>query len=172
LQLEIARQYPDFNLGPDYAFEEGAHLFSVALGLTLPVFDRNQGPIAQAKARRERTAAQFLAVQADGIAQGEQALAKYQAAWNELTQARQLLQQSLGQEQTAKQSLQAGEGDRLSLSGAQLQTAAVARAQLAALSAAQQALGALENAVQRPLLPGDIQPLSPDSPMLQATQRK
>src|SRR6266699_573046 len=28
LQLEIAKQYPDFDLGPDYAFEEGAHLFS------------------------------------------------------------------------------------------------------------------------------------------------
>jgi len=46
LQLEIARQYPDFNLGPDYAFEEGAHLFSVALGMALPIFNRNQGSIA------------------------------------------------------------------------------------------------------------------------------
>ena len=57
LQLQVARQYPDFNLGPDYAFEEGSHLFSVVLGLALPVFNRNQGPIAEAKARREQMAA-------------------------------------------------------------------------------------------------------------------
>lgn len=171
LRLEIARQYPDFNLGPDYAFEEGSHLFSVVLGLTLPVFNRNQGPIAEAKARREQVAAQFLAVQAAGIAQSEQALAKYNSALKQWGQATELLRQARSQEQAAQAALQAGAGDRLALNGAQLQTAVTAVAQLAALSAVQQALGELENAVQRPLQPGDIAPLSPQSPLLQAARR-
>src|SRR5439155_18752216 len=84
LQIEIAKQYPDFDLGPDYAFEEGAHLFSVALGLTLPVFNRSQGPIAEAEARRDQMAAQFIGVQSRGNADIKQALAKYSAAMNQL----------------------------------------------------------------------------------------
>lgn len=172
LRLEIAKQYPDFDLGPDYAFEEGAHLFSVALGLTLPVFNRNQGPIAEAEARRERTAAQFLAVQASSIAQSEQALAKYIGAMNELAEAQRLMQQSLTQEQALRKALEAGAGDRVALNGSQLQSAVTAEGQLDALYKVQQALGDLENAVQRPLLPGDIQPISPQSPVLIAPERE
>lgn len=91
LQLEIAKQYPDLNFGPTYAFEEGAHLFTLAVGLTLPIFNRNQGPIAEAKARREVVAEQFLATQGAGIAQSEQAMAKYTAALEELSEAQRLL---------------------------------------------------------------------------------
>jgi outer membrane protein, heavy metal efflux system len=172
LQLEIAKQYPDFDLGPDYAFEEGAHLFSVALGLTLPVFNRNQGPIAEAQARRDEMAAQFIGVQASGIADSEQALAKYSAAMNQLAEARRLRQQSVTQEQATEKALEAGESDRVALNGAQLQAAVISVAQLDALFDAQQALGDLESAVQRPLLAGDIEPLSPRSPLLQPPGRR
>ncbi len=172
LRLEIARQYPGFDLGPDYAFEEGAHLFSVAAGLTLPVFNRNQGPIGEALARRQEMAARFLSVQASGIAASEQALAKYTAALNELAEARRLVQQSAVQEQATEKSLEAGQSDRVALNGVRLQTAVTAVAQLDALYRAQQALGDLENAVQRPLLPGDIQPLSPQALVLQPRARK
>ncbi|HEU5336817.1 MAG TPA: TolC family protein, partial [Terriglobales bacterium] len=171
LRLQIARQYPDFNLGPDYAYEEGAHLFSIVIGLALPVFNRNQGPVAESRARRERMAAQFLAVQHAGIAQSEQALVKYHAALKQLSQARKLLQQSRALEQAEQTALRAGEGDRLALTGAQLQSAVTARAELNAVSEVQQALGDLENAVQRPLQPGDIQPLSPQSPLLRAARK-
>lgn len=171
LRVQIARQYPDLNLGPDYAFEEGAHLFSVVLDLSLPVFNRNQGPIAEAKARREEMAAQFLSVQAAGIAKSEQALARYNAALKQLAQAGELLRQARTQEHSAQSALRAGAGDRVALNAAQLQTAITALAQLNALHQAQQALGDLENAVQRPLEPGDIQPLSPQSPLLNAARR-
>lgn len=172
LQVEIAKQYPDFDLGPDYAFEEGAHLFSLALGLNLPIFNRNQGPIAEAEARRERTAAQFLAVQAAGIAQSEAALAKYTGALNEVTESQRLMQQSLAQEEATRKALEAGASDRVAVNGARLQTTVTAEGQLDALYRAQQALGDLENAVERPLLPGDIQPISPQSPVLGPPARK
>jgi hypothetical protein len=68
--------------------------------------------------------------------------------------------------------LQAGQGDRVALNAAQLQTAIIAVAQLGALHRAQQALGELENAVQRPLLSGDIQPLTPQSVAIQSATRK
>jgi len=171
LRLQIARQYPDFNLGPDYAFEEGAHLFSVVLGLSLPVFNRNQGPIAEAKARREEMAAQFLSVQAEGIAKSEQALARYNAALKQLAQAGELLRQARTQEQAAQAALRAGAGDRVALNAAQLQTAITTLAQFNSLHQAQQALGDLENAVQRSLEPGDLQPLSAQSPLLNSARR-
>lgn len=171
LRVQIANQYPNIDLGPTYAFEEGIHLYSVATSLILPVLNRNQGPIREALARRNEMAAQFLSVQAAGIAASEQALAKYTSALNELAQARQLIQQSQAQEQATEKALQAGQGDRVALNGAQLQTAVTQVAQLDALFRAHQALGDLEDAVQRPLLPGDIQPLSPQAPVLQSPKR-
>jgi cobalt-zinc-cadmium efflux system outer membrane protein len=168
LQLEIAKQYPDLDIGPGYAFEEGVHLFSVAANLTLPVFNRNQGPIAEAEARREEMAAQFRAAQAAGIAATEEALAKYEAALSQVSQAAALIDQAETQRQAAQTALTAGEGDRLALNAAQLQSAIAMAAKLDAVYGAQQALGELEDAVQRPLLPGDIQPLSPDAAALRA----
>jgi outer membrane protein, heavy metal efflux system len=172
LQLEIARQYPDIDLGPSWAYEEGSHLFSLGAGTVLPVRNRNQGPIAEAEARRDEMAAHFLSVQAAGIASSDEALATYDSALKELAQARQLLQQSRTQEQAAQEALESGQSDRVTLNGTQLQTAVAAAAQFDALYKAQQALGALENAVQRPLLPGDIQAPTPESSFLKSSERK
>jgi len=172
VRLEIARQYPNVDLGPNYAFEEGAHLFSIATNLVLPVFNRNQGPIAEAAARRDELAHQVLSVQAAGIASGEQALAKYTGALNQFSVARRLTQQSLAQEESVNQSFKAGQSDRVALNGTQLQTAVTGVAELGALVTAQQALGDLEDAVQKPLLPGDIQPLSPQAPALEVPKGK
>lgn len=172
LRLEIAKQYPDIDLGPSYAYEEGDHLFSLAAGMILPIRNRNQGPIAQAKAHREAMAASFIAVQAAGIAAGEQALARYTSALKELARSRELLQQSRNQEEAARKALESGQSDRIALNGAQLQTAVTALAEFDALYNAQRALGDLENAVQRPLLPGDIQPITPESPALNPPARK
>ena len=172
LRLEIANQYPNINLGPTWAYEEGAHLFSLGAGTILPIRNRNQGPIAEAEARRRELASQFLQVQAAGIAAGEQALAKYTSALNQLAQTRRLLDQSRAQEQAAQKALESGQSDRVALNGTQLQSAITALAQFNSLYAAQQALGQLENAVQRPLLPGDIRPISPQSPVLESPERK
>lgn len=172
LRLEIARQYPNIDLGPTWAYEEGSHLISLGADAMLPIRNRNQGPIAEAKARREEMAAHFVAVQAAGIAASEQALASYQSALDELAQARHLLEQSRAQERTTQQALQSGESDRVALNGTQLQTAVTALAQFDALYKAQQALGSLENAIQRPLLPGDIPAPAPDSTFLNSSERR
>jgi outer membrane protein TolC len=172
LRSEIAKQYPDINLGPGYSFEDAHHKFSLGVSVVLPILNQNQGPITQAEARREQAAAQFLATQAAGIGASEQALARYRASLKELDQARSLQQQSAALEQTTQRALSAGESDRVALNGAQLQAAIAAGATLDALSRVQQAMGDLEDAVQRPLLPGDIQPLSPQSPALRPATRK
>jgi len=167
LQLEISKQYPDLQIGPGYTYEERNNFFVIGFSTTLPLFNRNQGPIAEAEARRKEAAASFLEKQAQVIAASERALALYTAALRELGE----VDQSLGKLQDSQlrmmqQAVRVGEEDRLILNGVQIQSSVLARARLDALARAQTALGELEDAVQRPLDPGDAFSITPESPAL------
>jgi outer membrane protein TolC len=159
LQLEIAKQYPDVTIGPGYTYEEKNNFFTVGISTTLPIFNRNQGPIAEAEARRKGVATAFLDKQAQVIAGSEQALALYTAALREFAEAdtslRTLQEQ---QEQMTRRAVDVGEQDRLSLNGVRIESAVLAHERLDALSRAQRALGQLEDSVQRPLEPGGFAP--------------
>ncbi len=160
LQLQIARQYPDVDIGPGYQFEEGHSFFAPDFGITLPVFNRNQGPIAQAEAARKQAADNLLAIQAQAMGQSEQALARYRAAYQQFQKAQSVLV-SVGQIQVpmARRAISAGETDWLSLNTVLLQQSAAAGVVVNSLLQAQTALGQLEAAVERPLEPADEVPL-------------
>jgi len=158
VQLQIAKQYPDINIGPGYTYEERNSFFTVGLSTSVPLFNRNQGPIAEAEARRKQAAASFLQTQAQVIARSERALAVYTATLKELAEAQSLYELQENQLQIIQQTIRAGAANRLSLDGAQLQLSVLARARLDALGRAQRTLGDLEDAVQRPLDPGGMLP--------------
>lgn len=158
LRLQLARQYPNFNIGPGYNFEEGRNYFTVPFSIVLPIRNRNQGPIAQAEALRKETAAKFMAVQARAIAQSQQALAAYRSALAELKQATPPLHNQNVQVRMTTRAVATGESDRLQLNTLVLAGTVYSRQRLQALGNAQQALGQLENAVQRPLGPNDFLP--------------
>ena len=166
LQLEIAKQYPDINIGPGYAYEETHSFFTVGLSTSIPLFNRNQGPIAEAEARRKEAAAVFLQTQAQVIAKSERARAAYTAALRELAEAQSLYQLQEIQLQSVQQAIRAGADNRLSLDGVQIQLSVLARARLDAVGRAQRALGDLEDAVQRPLDHDGVFPIRPESPAL------
>ena len=64
LRLEIAKQYPDLHLGTGYQWDQGESKWSfLNLSAELPVLNRNQGPIAEARARREEAAAKVITLQ-------------------------------------------------------------------------------------------------------------
>ncbi len=152
LQLEIARQYPNFSLGPGYQFEEGHSYFKLALSTVLPIFNRNQGPIAQAEARRKQAAAQFVETQAGAGAQCEEALARYRASFETLQEARKsAIQIQRVQEPMAVRSVSLGEADKLFLNNIRLEGAVAVATRITALYSAEQALGKLEDAVEKPL---------------------
>jgi len=133
----------------------------------LPVFNRNQGPIAEAEARRKEAAAVFLEKQAKVSADSERALALYTATLKELAEADQSLRKLQdAQVQMTQQAVRLGEEDRLSLNGVQIESSVIARARIDALTRAQSALGELEDAVQRPLDPGGMFSIDPESPAL------
>jgi outer membrane protein, heavy metal efflux system len=165
LRLEIAKQYPDLQIGPGYQYEETHSFFTIGLSLTLPIFNRNQGPIAEAEARRKEAADVFIATQARVVAQSDAALAHYRATLKQLAQADQsLLQIQTQRELMYRRSLQAGETDQLGLSGVLLEGSAASKQRLDTFRQAQAALGDLENALQRPLTPGELPPLTGQLP--------
>jgi outer membrane protein, heavy metal efflux system len=166
VQSEIARQYPNFNIGPGYTYEERHSFFTVGFSTSPPVFNRNQGPIAEAEGRRKEAAAAFLQTQAQVIARSERALANYTAGLKEVAEAQSLYQLQETQLQVVQQNIRAGSDSRLSVDGVQIQLSILARARLDALARAQRALGDLEDAVQCPLAPGEVFPVNAESPAL------
>lgn len=153
LRLQIAEQYPNFNIGPGYAFEESNNYFTAPFSIVLPIRNHNQGPIAQAEAFRKEAATNFLAVQERAIAQSQQALATYRTALAELEEADHPLEDQRRRVEMARSALTAGEADQQQVNSLQLENVVYARQHMTALGQAQAAFGALEDAVEKPLDP-------------------
>ena len=154
LQLEIANQYPDIHLGPGYAYNSGNagdNQFQLGVTMDIPVLNHNEGPVAEAEAKRKQAAAHFLTVQAAAVSQIDSALAGYGAALNESATAKSLLVNLQRQLDSTHAQAKMGEVDSLALADAESAYCNGAQNQLNALIKAQQALGALEDAVQSPL---------------------
>jgi outer membrane protein TolC len=151
LQGEIARQYPDLSFSPGYELDQGEGKWSLGLGVTLPVFHQNQGPIAAAHARREAAAGQFLAVQNRVLAEVDRALSDYDFARGDLETVKAMRTNLEQQARTIRAQQVAGETSRLEFTRAQIELADNARAELEARIRTEKALGALEDALQRPL---------------------
>lgn len=157
LQLEIAKQYPDLHLGPGYSWDAGARKWSLGLSLVLPIFNQNQGPIAEAKATRLHAMANFNAIQARAISEIDAGLAGYQFVQTKLAAADALLAAQNKQLQNMKASFKVGATDKVALLGTQLEMSQIELARIDILAKTQQALGALEDAVQRPLIAPALQ---------------
>ena len=160
LQLEVARQVPDLHLGPGYTFDKGAHTFGLSIsGIALPIFNRNQGAIAEAVARRKEMAARVNATQAQAIDDTDRALQNYRAALEQLGRAESVLAQQQRQWRSAEKMFQTGETDRLTLELAHSTLAADMLVRQDALVQLQRNIGQLEDALQRPLSATGLQPL-------------
>lgn len=151
LQLEVARQYPDINIGPGYSYEEGTNFLSLVVSSVLPLRNHNEGPIAEAEAQRKVAGAQLLAAQSAVLADVDRSQARYAAAFATLEGATGAVGELKQQQQSALSLLKAGETDQLTLVAAQLQTSVSERSRLDALLQTQLALGLVEDALQRPL---------------------
>jgi len=152
LRLEIAKQYPDIRIGPNYQLDQTDGKWMIGLALDLPIFSRNKGPIAEAEARRTETAARFRALQSRVLGELDAAVADYRAALLKSKAADELLAE---QETAAQARFAAGEIAKLDLLGIRLELSVSAIIRLEALVKTQEAAGRLENAAQSPLEIGD-----------------
>ena len=150
LRLQIAKQYPDVHVGTGYQFDQGEHKWSLGLSGELPVLNRNQGPITEAFAARNESAARFTAVQAKVIASIDRALASLQSAQNQLAALRPLRAAQQQQADAVAAQARAGAAEPLDLLAAQAELAAADVTEFDARLRVLQALGQLEDAVQRP----------------------
>jgi outer membrane protein, heavy metal efflux system len=154
LQLQVARQWPDIELGPGFAWNAqlaGDSEWELGLSLPLPVLNQNQGPIGEASARRALAAAHFLTVQTAAISQIDSGLAAYDSARAQLVTADSLLGGLEHQLSSIRAQVTAGELQPLDLANARLAYETGAQDRLDALVRTQQALGQLEDAMQSPL---------------------
>jgi outer membrane protein TolC len=154
LQLEIANQYPDVHLGPGYGWNTGNagdNEWTLGLTVTLPVLNQNEGPIAEARAKRAEAAAHFLSIQTAAITEIDSALAGYNSALKKSVVANALLKDSQRQWDSVRAQVQTGEMAPLAAANADVEYNTTVQSRLDTLIKAQQALGQLEDAVQSPL---------------------
>lgn len=161
LKLEVARQYPDLQLGPGYTWDQGARKWSLALGLALP-FNRNEGPIALARARRAEAAARFTALQDKISGELDAVRAEYAAALKQLDTADALLAANEANQRVWRGRLRPGPLSALAGLNTEIAQTRAALARLDARVQAQQAFGRLEDAVQRSLDPLELPPPAAD----------
>lgn len=152
LQLEIANQYPNIQANPAYTWEMGEHRWSLgATALQLPILHQNQGPIAEAEAKRAELAARFEALQMRIINDVDRAHAGVAAVLTKWDDAEKQIQFQQNNLQAIQNQLQAGEAEPLALLAAELELAVAEKAQLDVLIETQQALNVLEDTLRYPL---------------------
>ena len=151
LQLEVAKQYPDLHFGPGYSWDQGTEKWSLGVSVSLPVLDRNQGPIAEAGARRTEAAARFMALQVKVLGEVERALTGYETTLETFEAADELLTAQTNQYRISERLLASGGATQPALLLARAELNAAALARLHAFVQVQQSFGSLEDAVQYPL---------------------
>lgn len=164
LQAQIARQYPEIQIGPGYEFDQSEDKWSLGLSVTLPVFNRNRGGIAAAAAAREEAAARVRLVQARIIAQVDQGANQYGKCLEKVRTSQAMTGAWKTRRDRLQKMFELGQVVRSDLIEAALELNASLSAQTDARVAALKALGQLEDAMQTaPDLPtgGQNIPIAP-----------
>ncbi|MEB0042062.1 MULTISPECIES: TolC family protein [unclassified Pseudomonas] len=152
LQLEVARQYPNLSLGLGYSFDQGVNKYSITpAGITLPLLNRNEGPIAEAEAHRKEAAIHVEALQNQAINQTDSALQHYRLATQGLALVDTQETTRTAVFKADQHSFDLGAIDRLALSRSRRAVNVDAMTHVDAVVQVQQAISQLENAIQQPL---------------------
>jgi outer membrane protein, heavy metal efflux system len=150
-KLEIHKQYPDLQLRPGYAWDQGDKRWALGVGFSLPLPGSNAGPIGEARLERESERAKFVALQAAVIGEVAQAWSAYRGALQQWQKTSDLNAGQARQYQLVRLRFAKGQADQLDMATAQAELLLGERQRLEALTALQNAWGRLEDALERPL---------------------
>jgi outer membrane protein TolC len=150
LRLEVAKQYPDVQLGPGYEFDQGDNKWTFGISLSLPLFHRNRGPIAEAEARREVAAVRVEEAQARVLSEIDVALADLGSRTAEVVVADSLVDAAVESERRVREYHEAGELSNVDVLAARAETLKAREDGLRVQVAARQAYLDLEDALQSP----------------------
>ncbi len=151
LQLEVAKQYPDIQLGPGYQYDQTDNKWTVGVAFNLPILSRNRGPIAEAEAHREQAAAHLAVVQTGALHEVSEAVATLAAARAKVATADTLLETARKEAQRSQQRFELGDISRQEVLTSQLEVVSAEVARSDAQLQSESAAGALEDAMQSPL---------------------
>lgn len=158
IQLEIAKQIPDFSISPGFFYEYGDKIWSLGIVSLLNLVNKNQTLASEATQLREIEAAQFDALQAQIIADLNQAQVQFKTTKTIVKEWENMQQSHQKQHILIKKQFNAGLIDKVELTldrlNENLTTQELQQAQFAMLSAIQQ----IENIVQHPLNSSHIMP--------------
>jgi outer membrane protein TolC len=155
VKLEIARQYPEFSIGPGYFWDADEAIWSLLMVSQMQLSGRRSALIREAQARREVEERAFVSMQAGVIAEAGSAWARYAQALHGVEAAQAGVDLARQRSASVQRQFDAGYADRVELRNAALEVTAAERALVSARLEAQQGLSALEDAVNRPLDPAE-----------------
>jgi outer membrane protein, heavy metal efflux system len=147
LHLQVARQYPDLDLGPGFIWDQGVHRWTVALAAPGLLAFRTRAPIAEAVAVRSAAAAHIAEVQDSVLVEVNVAVAACRGGRLEQVGADSQVVAARGALALAEAAYQRGETTRLDAALAQLGVSRAERASRAADRTARSAALALEAAL-------------------------
>lgn len=151
LDQELAQRVPNLQIGPGYSFDQGVKKWSLGLSVDLPIFDRRQGPIAEAVARRGVIEAQLRQVEAHALSEAALAGTRYASARERLHAQMDAMGQQQARLDTARRAFDLGGTDRGDLLAAELEALQGRVFAVDAWAEAQRARLAMEDAFQKPL---------------------
>lgn len=156
VKLEIAKQYPDIIVTPNYTYEFGNKIWSLGLSGLMTFITKNKMPIAEAKQLREVEATQFEALQNTVIAEVSTAKAKLEQSRQMLQNQEKLLAQQQDNTDRIERKFKAGEADRLELTYARLESLVAQKNYTLANYMQLMSVNDLENIVQAPVIASQI----------------
>ena len=150
LKLEVAKQYPDIQLGPGYTFDQSEDKWALGISLSLPLFNQNEGAIQSAEAKRDAAAAVFQQRQEAVAAEIEQAVQDVQSYLAQLATAEGQENQSASMLETTRRMIRLGELSEVDALESALLLSRAREALLQAQVNGLAAQGRLESAMQHP----------------------
>jgi len=155
LRQELALRVPNVQLGPGYSFDQGVKKWILGFTVDLPLFDRRQGPIAEAVARRKVIAAQLRQEEQRALSEADLAAARLADARERLKAQVEALAAQEARLAAAKRNVDLGGLDQAGWLTARLEATQARSLAVEAWAEAQRARLAVEGAYQKPLDPAE-----------------
>ncbi len=152
LHREIENQYSDITFSPGFMFDQHDNVWVLGSSWMLPLNAKNEGPIAEAEARRKVREQQVLAHQGEILGQVHDARIRYKTALNILKEADSIITELTDRGRKLQRQYDLGYSDRLSIIRNQLEILIAKRARYLLELAAWRELNGLEDSLMSKLI--------------------
>ncbi|MFK8067093.1 MAG: TolC family protein [Gammaproteobacteria bacterium] len=151
LHREIENQYSDITFTPGFRFDQNDNVWVLASSWMLPWNSINEGPIAEAEARRKVKEQQVLAHQGEILGQVHNARIRYETSLNTLKEADSIISELTDRGTKLQRQYDLGYSDRLSIIRNQLEILLAKRARYILELASWRELNNLEDSLMSKL---------------------